>query len=134
MNNEYTELAKRIKKATKVKLPEFAGEMYLMLYDVINSEYFFDKILQEDIETLLDYLDDRDNGTKELKPCPFCGSEAEVVTVDYQSGNRHRHRFDVTCKNEDCRVSTPSFNTRQRAINYWNTRPQSGESINPNLD
>ena len=124
MINEYAELAKRIKKSTKVKLPEFAGEMYLLLYDVINTEYFHDKILREDIETLLDYLDGSDNGTKELKLCPFCGSEAELETESYQSGNKHRHRFTVSCKNENCRVKIPSFNTQQRAINYWNTRKE----------
>ena len=85
MINEYTELAERIKKKTKEKLPEFAGEMYLMLYDVINSDYFHDKILKEDIETLLDYIDGRDNGTNKLKPCPFCGSEAELVDESYHS-------------------------------------------------
>ena len=123
MINEYTELAKRIKKKTKEKLPEFAGEMYLMLYDVINSDYFHDKILKEDIETLLDYIDGRDNGTKNLKPCPFCGSEAKLVDEDYNSRGKHRKRFIVMCKNENCRVCLgDSSNTKQRAINAWNTR------------
>lgn len=120
----YRDEVDRIQKRTLEKLGEFAPIMYLMLYDVINSDYFFDYDLKEDIDTLLDKIDDRDNAIQELKPCPFCGSKAELQNEDYMSEEVHRKRFIVICKNENCRVSVSGFNTREHAINYWNTRKQ----------
>ena len=48
---------------------------------------------------------------EELKPCPFCGGEAEDFGVDV---------FWVTCKN--CHIGTESFDTLQEAIEAWNRR------------
>ena len=49
--------------------------------------------------------------TEKLKPCPFCGGEAEV------EGERI---FWVSC--QKCWVETSSFNTLEEAIEAWNRR------------
>ena len=56
----------------------------------------------------------------ELKPCPFCGGEAELrVTKHIPRG------FDYTprCKNPSCcgRL-TKLYLVKEAAINAWNTR------------
>lgn len=54
--------------------------------------------------------------TKELKPCPFCGSEAEPVF----RGNCNY----ITCSNEEecwCGMTCPA-STKEEAIAIWNRR------------
>lgn len=47
--------------------------------------------------------------------CPFCGSEPEVWS--------HKNNHYVECSNPDCLdVSTHSCNSREFAIESWNTR------------
>jgi Lar family restriction alleviation protein len=50
----------------------------------------------------------------ELKPCPFCGGEAEI----------HAFTFDgpyyVNCLG--CAMQTPNTHTRAELISAWNTR------------
>ena len=57
----------------------------------------------------------------ELKKCPFCGEEAEVVKV-------HRgvamFPYTVVCKSDECSASVGVFKeTREEAIEAWNNRP-----------
>lgn len=61
--------------------------------------------------------------SEELKPCPFCGGEAEVVQFDFC--------FSVECtvcdtKIGDCLCNDSGwvypFNSEQKAIKAWNTR------------
>lgn len=47
-----------------------------------------------------------------LKPCPFCGEEAEIISVYKQ--------YAVTCKG--CDVVSASHDTQLDAINEWNKR------------
>lgn len=67
--------------------------------------------------------------TKELKPCPFCGGEAAeddnaqvyfdrdtLAEVDYDEPDG----FWIEC--EECGAMTGEFETRQEAIEHWNTR------------
>lgn len=52
----------------------------------------------------------------ELKPCPFCGGEAEIVNNGYF--------VDVSCKDHRCRGWAESLmnNTEEEAIEAWNRR------------
>lgn len=47
----------------------------------------------------------------ELKPCPFCGGEAEL----YSGGIKY-----VLCK--ECLATSNDFKTEAEAIKAWNTR------------
>ena len=48
---------------------------------------------------------------KKLKPCPFCGGEAEVLDhINYYVG----------CSN--CGVSTKGYGKEIKAVTAWNTR------------
>jgi len=64
----------------------------------------------------------------EIKPCPFCGGEAEVQYGDFGE-------VFVACKNNNCggRLGTSIwFTTYDKAVEVWNTRapiaqqPQAG--------
>ena len=58
--------------------------------------------------------DEQDEG--ELKPCPFCGGEAQVVP-DYP----HMGEYTVVCS--DCKAKGPVFHKRAEvARKHWNTR------------
>lgn len=75
--------------------------------------------------------------SEELKPCPFCGSQARV---EYDSGNENiNQRWWVSCSANECRVKTRAFlgsNTwgdpgdlkkidaaaKQSAKDFWNRR------------
>ena len=53
-----------------------------------------------------------------LKPCPFCGGEAELVT---------NMQFDAVwceCQNDDCGAELIGQRTKIDAINNWNRRTQ----------
>ena len=54
--------------------------------------------------------------TDRLKPCPFCGSEAEVIMVS-DAGN-----CGVRCKKCSAVVGEYRFWKRPYAIKVWNTR------------
>lgn len=58
----------------------------------------------------------------DLKPCPFCGGEAEL-REELVAGNT---RFYVSCENDDCRVIVETRNsvsaTKAGAIEAWNRR------------
>ncbi len=50
----------------------------------------------------------------ELKPCPFCGSEAKVIGSDKYS--------DYLTKCLKCGASSEYFDTREKAAEAWNRR------------
>ena len=52
----------------------------------------------------------------ELKHCPFCGGEAEIIQND--------HFTDISCKDDECRGFTYylKFKTEEEAIEAWNRR------------
>lgn len=55
----------------------------------------------------------------ELKPCPFCGGEAEIM--------EYSDRFQCGCKDEGCIAwveEMPVYLTRSGAIKDWNTRAE----------
>ncbi len=56
----------------------------------------------------------------ELKPCPFCGGEAIVKTVEVLM----YPTYYVRCGSLKCRVMTSTVNcqTKNEAIKIWNRR------------
>jgi len=64
----------------------------------------------------------RDSLKVELKPCPFCGSEAIIKT---NTGNiKTAYWFWVECKNDECdHLDMCPRKTQEQAESDWNTRP-----------
>ena len=58
----------------------------------------------------------------EIKPCPFCGGEAELTHGTLFDGEARW--FDVICKNTRCRGFSLVCNnhTEDEAIEAWNKR------------
>jgi len=54
---------------------------------------------------------------RELKPCPFCGSE--LLTIDCAE------YFEISCAGKDCIAKT--YDSKQAALEHWNTRAGSIE-------
>lgn len=50
-----------------------------------------------------------------LKPCPFCGGEAETI-----ENNHYTDVWSVMCKN--CFAESDRYHTEESAIEAWNTR------------
>ena len=53
----------------------------------------------------------------ELKLCPFCGGEAEMLTAESMNGG---YLFGIMCN--DCRSRGDVYDTEAEAIEAWNTR------------
>lgn len=60
-----------------------------------------------------------DEMSDELKPCPFCGEEAEVR---YQS-----NLYGVRCKK--CLATVAAFDTEAEAIEAWNQRVATDKNV-----
>lgn len=60
-----------------------------------------------------------------LKPCPACGSSAELYAGDVPG------RDYVSCANLDCSVCGPFGNNTEDAVRKWNSLPRRHE-ITPN--
>ena len=53
-----------------------------------------------------------------IKPCPFCGSKAEIISFNYEYGT-----VTIGCTNEDCDITMgKGFFTDEEAIEHWNRR------------
>ena len=55
----------------------------------------------------------------ELKPCPFCGGEAEAYVSPAKDGWNY-----VFCKK--CQTSVDNYDTAAEAIEAWNRRANDG--------
>lgn len=59
-----------------------------------------------------------------LKPCPFCGSEAEIIhitpMINPYTGHRGVERWQVGCKG--CGVVTTAYTNPTLAAEKWNMR------------
>ena len=56
-----------------------------------------------------------------LKPCPFCGGEAEVAEID----TMYLHGFVARCMNDGCLITAETmcmYPTESEAAEAWNTR------------
>lgn len=59
----------------------------------------------------------------ELKPCPFCGGEAEMLKYP-----RCERKYVVVCKNNLCNASIGQYSTsKENALRAWNTRKDCAE-------
>lgn len=56
----------------------------------------------------------------EIKPCPFCGSPADMIP-EYGANVGF---YSVVCSNHDCLVRTPAWCSKKTAIEMWNTRKE----------
>ena len=63
----------------------------------------------------------RNTMQNELRECPFCGGEAEIIENEYEC-------VDVSCKNMGCRGFTDylQYGSRDEAIEAWNRRVNDG--------
>ena len=61
--------------------------------------------------------------SEELKPCPFCGSEAKVLTMEYGGCNYYGvfciDDMDSKFQHGHC---IDNFSSKQEAIDAWNSR------------
>ena len=62
----------------------------------------------------------------ELKPCPFCGSNAIVIATNYRHDETY---FRVKCMNKECHVipSTYENTSMDYVIEIWNRRAEDGK-------
>ena len=60
----------------------------------------------------------------ELKPCPFCGEEAQIFTND-EAGYLGNNRYAVKCGN--CFCGTGYYKDPVRATETWNKRANDKE-------
>ena len=68
----------------------------------------------------------------ELKPCPFCGGESEVVELE----SVYLYGFVARCANEDCIIvaETDMCPTEAEAVEAWNTRAERTCETCPQMD
>lgn len=50
----------------------------------------------------------------ELKPCPFCGGEAEIISMS--------EKFTVSCGTGGCMANISYCSDKQSAVKSWNKR------------
>ncbi len=55
-----------------------------------------------------------------LKPCPFCGGEAEIQCFECLFESFEGRRYAVECK--FCSCSLELFETEEEAVEAWNRR------------
>lgn len=59
--------------------------------------------------------------SEELKPCPFCGGEAEIRPVTMPDGNVRQY---VSCLNDSCGAASGLFGMDCYAVDAWNRRAE----------
>lgn len=62
----------------------------------------------------------------ELKPCPFCGGEAEVQKAKSTSYFGRKLPYKVKCKRCHCALAYQFFGTEKDATKAWNRRADNG--------
>ena len=61
--------------------------------------------------------------SSELKPCPFCGGEAELNTIDESDSTVINAVWCIDCESEG-----GYYSTEAKAIKTWNTRTSEPET------
>ena len=62
---------------------------------------------------------------EELKSCPFCGSDAEIIKLPGHKGYKvgeWKIAMAVCCQNINCAANMGNYYEKQDAITAWNTR------------
>lgn len=70
--------------------------------------------------------------TDKLKPCPFCGGDAEYSTITDEKWGNVNHF--VTCSNHCIEGLYTRGDTKEEAIEQWNTRPNPWHTGTPTED
>lgn len=70
----------------------------------------------------------KDEMNSELKPCPFCGGNAELTTDhhDYSNGE-HTSTYGVNCTK--CFIEPQRLQSPESAILTWNTRHDNTQEL-----
>lgn len=56
----------------------------------------------------------------DLKPCPFCGGDAEIIEHEWKNDPDH---YEVRCTNIDCDAIVATYgSTLEEAAEKWNRR------------
>ncbi len=67
----------------------------------------------------------------ELKPCPFCGHKARLLTKQTQTNDDlifREWKYEYIVKCNKCKASVGHYKSARTAENSWNTRtPQNDE-------
>ncbi len=121
----FRSVADNTEALANARLIENAPAMFRLL-DYIQHElreYGDEYGLCEKIDKLLEIICRENHETEELKPCPFCGCNKPYI-ADYKD------EFTVECSRCDC--STRLCDTKEEAIDAWNTRdnPERAEHDN----
>ena len=53
-----------------------------------------------------------------LKPCPFCGGKAELVSI----GKVPNIKYTISCGTGGCMANISHCSSAENAINAWNKR------------
>lgn len=63
---------------------------------------------------------------EKLKPCPFCGGEAEIIKAQFLGGDNY------ACRCVDCVAQSAFCWTEEKAVAEWNRRnyPEKQDSSN----
>ena len=73
------------------------------------------------------------NQQEELLPCPFCGSEAELIHSEMFGSDSLSQYYSVACTNKNCDMGKPDCfydsgeNNKKAIIKAWNTRHDAGK-------
>lgn len=59
-----------------------------------------------------------------IKPCPFCGGDAEVSLVLNSDG-----MYTIGCYNDGCGCDIPDYGSKSLAVSAWNRRDQSPKEV-----
>lgn len=72
-------------------------------------------------ENILEWLKRNHGDEKLLKPCPFCGGEAEIKDSGIIKGT---HYYEIGCKNYDCYayIGKSVYSSKEEALYAWNNR------------
>ena len=68
----------------------------------------------------------------ELKPCPFCGGEAQLIIRTWDGDGAGADGYDVGCYTPECHVELGAdfyFETIDDAIESWNKRTPIKDNI-----
>jgi len=62
--------------------------------------------------------------SEELKSCPFCGADAEIVECanTHAGDSNQRKWFSPKCFWDNCIILQGQYETREQAANAWNNR------------
>lgn len=60
--------------------------------------------------------------SKELKPCPFCGNDAEILELEYKEQQKV---YGIRCKS--CFCKTGYYTSKSGVREAWNRRANNGK-------